>query len=53
MGNCSDFLTTTACGKKNLHYTLKISVLTVAAVVGVGAAAEGGDNACTVSVCPI
>jgi len=52
MGNCSDFLTTTACGKKNLHYTLKISVLIVAAVMGVGAAAEGGDNACTVSVCP-
>jgi len=51
MGNCSDILTTTACGKKNLHYTLKISVL-MAAVVGVGAAAEGGDNACTVSVCP-
>jgi len=52
MGKCSDFLTTTACGKKNLHYTFKISVLILAAVVGVRAATEGGDNVRTVSVCP-
>jgi hypothetical protein len=37
--------------KNNSHYTLKISVLIVAAAVGVGAevVVVGGDKACTVS----